>query len=512
MVRAAGRDDVPPSLLFDMFAHWLIDRKIFKEPPTGPDIPGDTGEDEDDEARNTFDAIFERFYPDPEERRLCATILADAIGYAHSLRPENWSVRYRRGERVIRLNVGPAEVLVLSEDLLTCFIDRGSLSDAARQAIDVYATDISNDYPSVPGPKWRVDIPAEQVGVFYPSACDGHRDYIRRASDAARGRSRFWRSYDPAVIEFLRGMLGRDLPDPAYAVELDTPDGPEVPEAEPVINPEITIAQISETTGLPIETLESWIRAIDRKRQAILYGPPGTGKTFTAQQLAAHLVGGADGFSETLQFHPAYSYEEFIEGIRPLTVAGKLDYRLVPGRFLEFCGKARERTGTCVLIVDEINRANLARVFGELMYLLEYRNEHIPLAGGSSFSIPENVRIIGTMNTADRSIALVDHALRRRFAFLELRPLYDVLINYHRKQGSGFPAEQLAEQLMRLNREIADHHYEVGISFFMRPNLAAEIGEIWEMEIEPYLREYFFDRPANAEAFRWKTIREQVLP
>ena len=97
--------------------------------------------------------------------------------------------------------------------------------------------------------------------------------------------------------------------------------------------------------------------------------------------------------------------------------------------------RARQRSGPCVLIVDEINRANLSRVFGELMYLLEYRDVEISLAGGERFSIPPNVRLIGTMNTADRSIALVDFALRRRFAFIELRPEYDILLVYQRKRG-----------------------------------------------------------------------------
>ena len=101
------------------------------------------------------------------------------------------------------------------------------------------------------------------------------------------------------------------------------------------------------------------------------------------------------------------------------------------GRLLTFCGEAKKRAGLSILIIDEINRANLSRVFGELMYLMEYRNESISLAGGSQFSIPDNVRIIGTMNTADRSIALVDHALKRRFAFIKLYPDYELLKNFH---------------------------------------------------------------------------------
>jgi 5-methylcytosine-specific restriction protein B len=184
----------------------------------------------------------------------------------------------------------------------------------------------------------------------------------------------------------------------------------------------------------------------------------------------------------------------------------------VPGRFLEFCEAAKNREGRCVLIIDEINRANLARVFGELMYLLEYRDKEIPLAGGGTLKIPENVRIIGTMNTADRSIALVDHALRRRFAFLALYPNYDLLRRYHQRAQSGFPVERLINVLLRLNRKIGDRHYEVGLTYFLRPDLTSQLEDIWRMEILPYLEEYFFDRPDEVEAFYWEKIGEEIWP
>jgi len=188
---------------------------------------------------------------------------------------------------------------------------------------------------------------------------------------------------------------------------------------------------------------------------------------------------------------------------------GGLDYPVVPGRFLDFCKRAESRRGKCVLIIDEINRANLARVFGELMYLLEYRDKEIPLAGGGFLRIPENVQIIGTMNTADRSIALVDHALRRRFAFLALYPNYQVLEKYHQK--TGFSVGPLIAVLTRLNKDIGDHHYELGISFFLRNDLHSQIEDIWRMEIEPYLEEYFFDQSDKTEAFRWEKVSKEIL-
>lgn len=283
---------------------------------------------------------------------------------------------------------------------------------------------------------------------------------------------------------------------------------------EPAINAEYRLDQCSKDTGLRLDTLESWVRAIERKGQAILYGPPGTGKTFVADHLAKYLIGGGDGFKELVQFHPAYSYEDFVQGIRPKSRDdGKLEYSLAPGRFLNFCQKARGCKGICVLIIDEINRANLSRVFGELMYLLEYREDEIPLAADETlFGIPRIVRIIGTMNTADRSIALVDHALRRRFAFLRLQPEYNTLRSYHEREETRFPIDKLIQILTDLNREIGDPHYEVGISYFIWNDLEAQIADIWTMEIEPYLEEYFFNDPDKIKNYRWDTIKDRLNP
>ena len=148
------------------------------------------------------------------------------------------------------------------------------------------------------------------------------------------------------------------------------------------LNPDYNLTQCSEETGFELQMLERWVRAIQRKGQAIVYGPPGTGKTFVAERLARHLIGGGDGFSDLVQFHPSYAYEDFMQGIRPQTKDGGLEYPLLPGRFLEFCTEARKHSRLCVLIIDEINRADLSRVFGELMYLLEYRDQTVSLAGG----------------------------------------------------------------------------------------------------------------------------------
>ncbi len=275
--------------------------------------------------------------------------------------------------------------------------------------------------------------------------------------------------------------------------------------------PFYSLEMCSEETGFGLIELSRYIRAVDRKKQAIFYGPPGTGKTYLAERIAKHLVGGGYGFIDLIQFHSEVAYEDFIQGIRPQeNEKGELRYPLVPGRFMDFCNKASQTKDICVLIIDEINRANLSRVFGELMYLLEYRDKTIYLAAGQRFKIPANVRIIGTMNTADRSIALVDHALRRRFAFLSLYPDYELLRKYHQKTESGFNPETLINILNRLNKQIGDRHYFIGPSYFLRDDIRVHLKDIWQMEIEPYLEEFFFDQPDNYKKFVWETIEDEI--
>lgn len=274
-------------------------------------------------------------------------------------------------------------------------------------------------------------------------------------------------------------------------------------------HPVYLLSDVAANTYQDESILQRWVNSIERKQQAIFYGPPGTGKTYVAHELARHLVGGGDGFIEIVQFHAAYAYEDFVQGIRPQPQDnGSLSYPIVLGRFLEFCQRAKGVTGRCVMIIDEINRANLAQVFGELMHLLEYRTHSIRLAAdGKLFQILSNVYLIGTMNTADRSIALVDHALRRRFAFIPLYPDYNVLRRYHIAVESGFAIEPLIALLQQLNSTIHDRHYEIGISFFLDQQLATNLADIWQMEIEPYLEELFFDRPERVEEFRWVNVR-----
>lgn len=272
-------------------------------------------------------------------------------------------------------------------------------------------------------------------------------------------------------------------------------------------SPTYTVQQMVAETGYSEGEIQNWLTAVNRKGQAIFYGPPGTGKTFVSQKLGKLMTQGKDGkngFCETIQFHPAYTYEDFIEGLRPLSnEKGTLIFEKKPGHFLKFCQKAQQYQGDCVLIIDEINRANLASVIGELMYLLEYRSQTIQLANGTHFNIPENVKLIATMNSADRSLALVDFALRRRFAFIRLDPRFDLI---HQHPSSAIDVKALIKQLKNINSLIGDSNYALGHTYFLIPNLDEHIQNIWEVEIMPYLQEYFFDSPNELERFQWQEV------
>ena len=263
-------------------------------------------------------------------------------------------------------------------------------------------------------------------------------------------------------------------------------------------------------TGYEPEQIKNWSEQVLRKKQLIICGPPGSGKTYLAERLARYIAG-QRGCSELVQFHPSYAYEDFVQGIRPRVVEGALSYELAEGRFMRFCREAREQPDQpCVLVIDEINRANLARVFGELMYLLEYRESQVRLAsGGPPFSIPANVYLIGTMNTSDRSIAMIDQAMRRRFSFIRLSTDYRILARHLEKCDlASLPLINLVKDL---NRAIADEDSELGISFFMVDDLASELARVWQGEVEPYLEEVFFDRPDEMARFRWPKVLKDHL-
>ena len=260
----------------------------------------------------------------------------------------------------------------------------------------------------------------------------------------------------------------------------------------------IDLSELADELYLPTDFLEEINTLIEDKKQVIFQGPPGTGKTYVAQALAEHLAGSPDRVT-FVQFNPSYAYEDFVQGYRPdSTDDGQLKYELKDGPLLRAAKRAEAKPGTKhFLIIDEINRANLGKVLGELYFLLEYRDKAINLQYTEElFALPGNLYIIGTMNTADRSIALVDLALRRRFYFVEFHPDKDpikgLLHRYLKDNAPGM--EWVAGVVDKANDELRDDpHAAIGPSHFMKPDLnEAVVKRIWQYGILSYIEERLF--------------------
>ncbi|WP_164842746.1 McrB family protein [Actinoplanes solisilvae] len=270
---------------------------------------------------------------------------------------------------------------------------------------------------------------------------------------------------------------------------------------EPVDPHRLTANEVAALCYLPVELIDQWAAALRTgMRQAVFHGPPGTGKTHVAMLLARHLASSAEHI-EVTQFHPAYSYEDFIEGLRPETEAAELKYVVRDGVFARLCARASIAPDeTFVLIIDEMNRADLAAVFGELLYLLEYRGTGkvtLPYSQ-RTFTVPPNVFLLGTMNTADRSLALLDFALRRRFNAFPLLPDAAVLERWTAARSAD--NAELALGVFRLIRDRVGHDTPVspGHSYWMTERLDAAAAErVWDYQLRPYLAEYWFEQPAE---------------
>ena len=267
------------------------------------------------------------------------------------------------------------------------------------------------------------------------------------------------------------------------------------------------------------------VRLLDRKKNIILTGVPGIGKTFLSKRLAYSILEQkADDKIEFVQFHQNYSYEDFIMGYKP----SKEGFALKYGVFYNFCKKAEQNPNDkYFFIIDEINRGNLSKIFGELMMLIEnnYRAQTIKLAyGDEKFSVPKNIYIIGIMNTADRGIAMIDYALRRRFSFFDLKPAFENerFMDYIK----GFKSERiinLVEKIKILNKEIKEDFslgegFCIGHSYFFSDEISKEssldeidmyIEEVIEFDIIPLLKEYWFDDYDKLK--KWEKILRDIV-
>jgi len=274
--------------------------------------------------------------------------------------------------------------------------------------------------------------------------------------------------------------------------------------------PEIT-DEFAASLHMSRKDLQDYVDTLQSRQQIVLYGPPGTGKTYLALELARYLAGPDDPSRvQLVQFHPSYSYEDFFEGYRPtLTEDGQPAFALQAGPLRRQAARASSEAGrghANFLIIDEMNRADLARVFGEMYFLLEYRDRTVlpQYSPDTSFRLPRNLFIIGTMNTADRSIAMVDAAIRRRFSFIELHPDEAPVSGLLRRQleSAGKPTEA-AELLDALNAEIdeADRDLRIGPSYLMRPEAETDEGlqKIWQLDLLPLLDEHYYGRLTRSE-------------
>lgn len=253
-------------------------------------------------------------------------------------------------------------------------------------------------------------------------------------------------------------------------------------------------------------TLKGLLR---RKKNIILQGAPGVGKTFAAQRLAFSIIGEKDvSRVKIIQFHQSYSYEDFVMGYRP----DGTGFRIVEGPFYEFCKEAEKEDREYFFIIDEINRGNLSKIFGELLMLIESdkreeKNAMRLLYSGEQFWVPPNVHIIGMMNTADRSLAMIDYALRRRFAFFEMEPAFssDGFRTYQTTiQNPKFDA--LVNIVEQVNDAITEDGslgsgFRIGHSYFCAPGIVddAWLSDVVEYELIPLLNEYWFDEPSKAQ-------------
>lgn len=349
---------------------------------------------------------------------------------------------------------------------------------------------------------------------IYDSSRDTYK-HIRKVDWQNNGE---WEHPGQAVMKTLTNISAY----PDYVQKLldlfaeDTPE--EVSEQKEIKYPPYSKDEFLNEVYMDEDTYNTLTELLEAKYNVILQGAPGVGKTFAAKRLAYSIMGQKDTSRVAMvQFHQSYSYEDFIQGYRP----SKEGFELENGAFYKFCKEAEEdNERPYFFIIDEINRGNLSKILGELMMLIEKdkRGEKIKLLYSNEwFTVPQNVRIIGMMNTADRSLALMDYALRRRFAFFDFAPAFssEGFKNYLVEKNSP-KLESLITVVESLNNTISSDEslgdgFQIGHSYFCTDD---EITDEWlksvvEYEVIPLIKEYWFDEPTKVRDWS-ATLRSAI--
>ena len=349
---------------------------------------------------------------------------------------------------------------------------------------------------------------------IYDSSRDTYK-HIRKVDWQNNGE---WEHPGQAVMKTLTNISAY----PDYVQKLldlfaeDTPE--EVSEQKEIKYPPYSKDDFLNEVYMDEDTYNTLTELLEAKYNVILQGAPGVGKTFAAKRLAYSIMGQKDTSRVAMvQFHQSYSYEDFIQGYRP----SKEGFELENGAFYKFCKEAEEdNERPYFFIIDEINRGNLSKILGELMMLIEKdkRGEKIKLLYSNEwFTVPQNVRIIGMMNTADRSLALMDYALRRRFAFFDFAPAFssEGFKNYLAEKNSP-KLESLITVVESLNNTISSDEslgdgFRIGHSYFCTDD---EITDEWlksvvEYEVIPLIKEYWFDEPTKVRDWS-ATLRSAI--
>ncbi len=460
--------------------------------------------------------LWAAFFPESQTRRQVAGqlfVLAHSngidVGVALSSAPAAVRERFRRNltEHAGRMGAHLRSSPMATRLAVRAFtLDQGPVGEGARLValteLQVLATQIEEPTPSL-----VVHWPrSEVVSATFESEVD----------DAVRVLLPFLLLATVDQVAPALDALGL----PAAEDEPEIAEEPAEPEPQPT-PAGYPLERLLADTHLPRSWLEEVVNAAKFEKdnrgsvgQVILYGPPGTGKTWLAERIALHLADGERGRVETVQFHPAFAYEHFVEGFQPDVEGGNMVFRRRKGVLRELADRVVQTGKRHVLVIDEINRGDLPQIFGELMYLLSRRGTGAEVRLGRSrdmFSLPDRLTIIGTMNTADRSIAHIDFALRRRFRFVLVKPEPSVLASAA-AGGVAFGAALgsiLALINDRLREALPGGGLQIGHAYLLGISRVDRLEEVWRGEVYPSIEDYLDYDADRLRAFEWKVIKAE---